>query len=806
MKFFRLLLVMLVCAPIFAQSPPWQGILSSQRATDWTQAGVQGSAPGALPSASWTQCGSTIAAGASAATINAAIQACGTNQYVQLGAGDFNGLSQITFGTKSNVALRGMGPDQTRLHFSSAASCGGPAGLICANGYQLSRIYSGQNSPCQWTSGYAQGSTQITISSGCTVAMPAVGNVIVLDQCDTGLSGYTPNGQYTASTGTCLNGTAVDNGNYFNCELQGGMSGDGSPSSGCAKEGTDGNGAINRFQSESHMVTAVNGNTITLAEPLLNVNWTSGQYPEAWWYPVLSNIGVENLYVDAAPISSYTYTVFFLNAANTWVYGIEAYNSYGASVGFDEGAHHELANSYFYEDRYPDDQATQSTMDSYDLYINNIYQQNEDAILFEGVSSGSVIAYNWFAQACNYQASGAVCRSDAQNAGFRTHSNGNNFILFEGNYGPGYMDDDDHGAGLSSTVFRNFFTGWEPCGTSNGSLSPNGPCGTDGARASQTNAITLPVYARYNNIVANVLGTPGFHTQVFDTSTSNFYPNTYVYLMGSGEGFGGSVDTLVQSTTATLGNWDVATNGVESAGTASSAPLYPGLSSPSTTYPASFFLTAKPAWWPSSVSYPAIGPDVSSGNVGQVSGTFNNAGSYSGSPAKMGAANWGNAVVAAWGGHVNLTPAGLCYVNAGGTPDGTGAAITFLAVYLLSLVRPDSGRNAHFQPRGRHIWSGAERDHQRLDIGRDHLLHNQRQHADNQFVRVQLSHQRLGIGDSEGDRDSERPHTERSGIGKLCHQRRSGHADLQPRRWLLRFGAERNHQRFNLRRNHLLHH
>jgi len=698
-----LLLLLLCSVPLFAQAP-WTGLLSPQRATDWTKAGVQGATPGALPSASWTQCGSTIQAGASAATINAAIQACGTDQYVQLGAGDFNGLSQITFGTKNNVALRGMGPDQTRLHFSSAASCGGPGALICTNGYQLSGIYSGQNTPCAWTSGYSQGSTQITISSSCGVAMPVVGDVIMLDQCDTGLSGYTPSGGYTESTGTCLSGSAVDNGNYFNCELQGGMSGDGSPSSGCAKEGTDGNGVINRFESESHIVTAVNGNTITLAEPIMNVNFnvTSGLDPEAWWYPVLSNIGVESLYIDDSPISSYTYGVYFINAANTWAYEVEVYNSYGAAVAFDGGSHHELANSYMYEDRYPDDQATQSSMTSYDLYINNIYQQHEDAVLFEGVSSGSVVAYNWFAQACNYQSSSAVCRSDAQNAGYRSHSNGNNFYLFEGNYGPGYMDDDDHGTGLSDTAYRNFFTGWEACGTSNGSLYPNGPCGTDSARASQTNAVSLPVYARYINLFANVLGTPGFHNQVFDNSSSNFYPNTYVYLMGSGEGFGGNVDSLVLSTAAVWGNWDAATNGVleNSSYTGSSAPLYPGLSSPSTTFPASFFLSGRPAWWPSSIPYPAIGPDVSNGNVGQVSGSLNAAGSYSGAPALIGATNWGNTVNAAWGGHVNFTPAGLCYINGGGTPDGTGPAITFSPENCYKTTGQSPAATPTFNPAG----------------------------------------------------------------------------------------------------------
>ena len=693
---------------------PWAGILDPKRAIDWTPAGVQGTAPGVLPSASWTQCGSTIPAGSSASTINNAIQNCGDDQYVQLGAGDFNGLSGITFGKKNNIALRGMGPDQTRLHFTSGMSCGGPGSLICANGFQLSGIYAaaGHNTPCSWISGYEQGSTQVTIDPACPVKMPNVGDVIVLNQCDTGYFGNTTTGiDYTYDSNGNVNGTttvtvpcpsngqdttygyamlnntlSVDNGNYFNCEMKGGMSGFGDPTYGCAKEGTDGNGTQKRFESENHIVTAVNGNTITLAEPIINVNFVTGQSPEAWWHPVLNHIGVENLYIDDASVTGYTYDVFMISTVNSWVYGVEAYNPVGASVAFQQGSHHELANSYFFENRYPDDQATQTTLSSFDLFINNIYQHHQDAVLFEGANPGTVIAYNWHVGSCNFLLPGNVCSSDSQNEGYRSHSNGNNFVLYEGNGGPGYMDDDDHGTGLSNTVYRNFFTGWEPCGTSNGALFPNGPCGNYAPngipstfRAWGTNAISLPVYARYNNIIANVLGTPGYHTGLFDNVSAQVYPNTNVYLMGAGVGSGGAVDALVQSTTAMWGNWDPVTKDVRfnPSETASSAPLYPGLASPSTIFPASFFLTGRPAWWPSSVAYPAIGPDVANGDIGQVSGPLNAAGSYSGAPALMSTSWAGNAVQQAWGGHANFNPAGLCFVNSGGSPDGTGPAIAF---------------------------------------------------------------------------------------------------------------------------------
>jgi hypothetical protein len=54
-------------APIRAQL--WSGVISPSRAVDWSSAGSSAVAA----EASWTQCGSTIAAGASYSTINAAL-------------------------------------------------------------------------------------------------------------------------------------------------------------------------------------------------------------------------------------------------------------------------------------------------------------------------------------------------------------------------------------------------------------------------------------------------------------------------------------------------------------------------------------------------------------------------------------------------------------------------------------------------------------------------------------------------------------------------------------------------------------
>src|SRR2546428_10999044 len=87
--FARLFIVILVVAATFAADPaqaqPWSGIIDPSRAVDWSTAGVPG---GILTNR--TQCGSTIAPTNNASIINTALQACGPNQFVRLGAGTFN--------------------------------------------------------------------------------------------------------------------------------------------------------------------------------------------------------------------------------------------------------------------------------------------------------------------------------------------------------------------------------------------------------------------------------------------------------------------------------------------------------------------------------------------------------------------------------------------------------------------------------------------------------------------------------------------------------------------------------------------
>jgi len=200
------LFLLLLVVPVSARAQQaWSGIISPSRAINWSNAGVIGG----IPDASWAQCGSTIQAygtsGApgSASTINNAISACGTNQYVQLGAGTFYLNSSINFGGKSNVVLRGVGADQTIILFTSGpgSGCQGLGGGVCIINGDAQDARSGLPNTANWTAGYVPGTTSITLSS---TANLSVGALLILWQADQPSDpGTIWNCQNTGSLGTC---------------------------------------------------------------------------------------------------------------------------------------------------------------------------------------------------------------------------------------------------------------------------------------------------------------------------------------------------------------------------------------------------------------------------------------------------------------------------------------------------------------------------------------------------------------------------------------------------------------------------
>ena len=150
-----LLILIIVGVSVHGYAQLWSGILDPTRAIDWSTAGI----PGGIPSGSWTQSGSTIAASACGdgssdctSTIQAALNSCGTSHYVLLGAGTFLLNGGLT--VPSNCALRGAGANQTILNAKSTNTTDVTLG---GNGPNFSKSAS-------ITGGTAQGSTSITVN------------------------------------------------------------------------------------------------------------------------------------------------------------------------------------------------------------------------------------------------------------------------------------------------------------------------------------------------------------------------------------------------------------------------------------------------------------------------------------------------------------------------------------------------------------------------------------------------------------------------------------------------------------------
>jgi hypothetical protein len=658
---FVLFSLMLLCLSGHLHAQLWSGVIDPSRAVDWssTNPGVVGG----VPSASWTQCGSTIAAySGTAAKINNALAACSANTYVLLGAGTFNlstGIQMV-----SNVVLRGSGANNTFLIFTGNNSCGGEYASICGSldstWTGTPYIQPGGTQAATWSGGYSQGTTSITLTSVGSSGITA-GQYIYLDQANKN----------------------TDPGTLFVCD---------NTTLPCSLEG----GAPGRTISGNHYnqvqivkVTNVAGSTYTITPGLYGINWASGQTPGAWWPTTqIHNFGIENLSMDSTQNGAYS-AVTFQNAFNGWVSGVRSVYLIGGCTGscttqgrnhiwLDQAAHITVQNSYFYGTVRTASLSygVESFIASDNLIQNNIFQYIAAPIMM-GPNTGSVLAYNFsindFINLPTY-----LSEQDDQ------HDAGVLYNLFEGNIGAMFYGDVFHGTGGANTFFRNRWNGNECTG---------GTCNTGG-----NYPVRLDSYNRVENTIGNVLGTTGVHTTYQIVSPTGGAYGVYYLNHGNTEG---SVtvptDSLVGTTLMRWGNYDTVTADTRWCGNSSNTgwsttcggtseiptklssysnavPTKGDTGAGQSVMPASFFYNSTPSWWPSGKPWPAIGPDVSSGNLGVCSG-----GSY---PYNMATTSsqctGGSFTSSAAGGHANSNPAMDCYLGTmGGPPDGTASVLTF---------------------------------------------------------------------------------------------------------------------------------
>jgi len=519
-RLFPLIWILLLFSTL-SYGQAWSGILASNRAIDWSHAGLPATLPdGETTPNPWTpptrtQCGSTISAGASAATINAALASCGFGHYVLLGAGTFT-INNATIGmyAQSGVTLRGSGGMATILNltgtsqivFSAIASVGS----------------------CTWNSGFSQGATSLTMTS-CTGSLPVAGQIINLQECDSGYSGS-----------GCTTGSSTDIGGLYIC-------GD-NPA--CNVVG----GSSNLHQQQVVYVTSITGTgpyRVNFTPGLYLPNWASSNSPFVNWSgsPNASvtpfGNGLEDMTVYSANgTDSNNYLVGLTSTYASWVKGVRFVGSAAYEPLYVGGTKNCLVmNNYLFADialdaNYPP--AMQETNSSDALVLNNIMASG---IPWEGTggNEGNVKAYNYTRDVFT----GYYLFMFEHNAGSAFH-------LFEGNQTGSIEDDDVHGTHDLNTQFRNYESGWDPP-----YLIPGGGL---------SHGIEWDAFARFENAIGNVVG----NTLTVNYQSTYSNPLPYFIFQFDGDGPTGVADPLVLSSSLRWGNYDNVSGAVRWCGDSSS--------------------------------------------------------------------------------------------------------------------------------------------------------------------------------------------------------------------------------------------
>lgn len=561
-------------APVQAQQL-WSGILEPTRAIDWTVTGVQGGIP-----ARSTICATIDPYTGSAAAINSAIASCPAGQVVKLNAGTFVLSSPISWGGRSFVTLRGAGAQSTTVQFSGTTTCFYGTANVCMSNPNFPYADSGGPTNggqalnvtlVDWTAGYAQGTTVVTVSNGSVV--PGAGGMVFLDQ--------------QAETADPSNDTTP----FVTC-------------SDPWKIGVCNSGrGVGRGVHEGHRVVSKSGNQITITPPLAFTNFRAAMTPQMWWISgttfegsSLEDMTVENLGTDTLHFS----IVQVRGCIGCWVKNVRSIKSGRAHVGIFESMFVTVESGYQYGSVNTNGASTTYGVECVQCYFsriqNNIGQSITAPYIMNG-GVGNVIGYNYGIRSI-YDEAGPNAQFMLQHI-FPSHAASAGLNLVEGNEANGVNLDLAHGTSALMTVFRNRFLGMNP------GLSDN----------QNTVAFANIAFVRQTNAVGNVLGTSGYHTN-YESSRGpqgvQGMSNVSVYYLGwpgSGEQLTGpGYDSRVASSMLRWKNCDYATNTCRSL----TAEVPAGHLTPSSALPPSFYMVSKPSWF-GSVAWPPIGPDVTGG-------------------------------------------------------------------------------------------------------------------------------------------------------------------------------------------------
>ena len=590
----------------------WTGYLEPARAFDWaTHTGVQAAATAVAGYNCGTSCADgvpdrqticttlgvagqldTFAQSVTPSDITNAIQTCPEGQVVKLNAGTYTLGSAIRWGTNStnprnNVTLRGAGANQTHL-LGAGSQCFYFPGLICMeNGnvpwtdgnteFNNNNIVPGTNLT-DWTAGYAQGATVITVSNGAIV--PGAGSLIFLDE----LHDTTAPTNVTTPFVSCAPQYIIG-------------------STAC----TSGRGPSTSPRSihEGHVVVSKNGNQITITPPLAYTAWTASKSPKVWWTNNRQNFmgnGVEDLSVENTSSNGLQSGIHIRACIGCYVKNVRTVRTGRNHITFIESIWTTVRSNYMHGNLSNGTGTTtnygiECNQSWFNRVENNIGQHFTTPYIINGCV-GTVYGYNYaLAPTYNEPFDFQLCQF------MPAHGGSAGMNLFEGNQGNCGISDLAHGTAPYVTYYRNRFYG-KPLAGTNDTL-PASP-------------MVIRSWMRMTNMMGNVLGFDGFHTQYEASQVPpgvNGNCDTSVYDLGYG-GSGCAVnssgyDSFTVTSALRWQNCDYATDTCRQQ--ASEIPA--GHLTPPSAIPTSLYLTARPSWF-RSVSWPPIGPDVTGGVEG----------------------------------------------------------------------------------------------------------------------------------------------------------------------------------------------
>lgn len=367
-----------------------------------------------------------------------------------------------------------------------------------------------------------------------------------------------------------------------------------------------------------NVITAVNGTTISLRNPLI-WDFSTGSPKVKFTFTNIRNSGVEDLKIDHSGTSGCNnFDIQYCDSC--WLKGVESYMASGYHFVILGTVNNEIRDSFVHAAQTfgsnngglavygSSNYGSNSSM----KIENNIFDKLFPAVEIQNGSSGFFIGYNFSYGSASQATDAPVTWTFADNHGPHDMMN-----LWEGNVGEMFGSDGYFGGSSNGTAFRNHLTGYNR--NSGNSDEP----------------VRLNRLSYNYNIVGNVLGSSKWTAGKYVQNADNCAGGTGIYRLGypnigncgftdvTGNSFPLTYpDAKVSSSLLRWGNYDYFNKSTR--WVASELPA--GVPVPADqTLPASYYYTSRPAWFPAETPWPPIGPDVTGGTgFGDTSGHVSN--------------------------------------------------------------------------------------------------------------------------------------------------------------------------------------